>query len=498
MHLPKYVYRVKNCPDIKNTSQWTRGSKRLNCLHDLNSTENGNVYHCLASFFRNETVEFCGKSRYVTAGYCPVYNYTYEVTREPDVYNCDTFISGCPTQSFHSKDVRKYSACIKINQAFGCFVEERNCPKESTYLRITNAINDMKTETSPTMLPISPNSYATHTKHSLYVDVMIIIGILLFGIIIEIYLINAYTDIIKTKTDEKFSEFLIQFDHCINEGTWQSMRTILHGIVDDGCFEKKNGTRILFKMSELFKLEYNLAFLEWLFVKCKKQDLVEKCKEFSAENQFQLKCFETKFTPRTGHQHLQFKIMMYEKESVTSNVHDLRLWLAKTTSAHPGEILLTALNIKSVLVTVTFMMKDRYANTFLKYVKTNDGLSDMVRKRVKSLNVGRIAEKSLDESNLNSRLKNATSTNFQNESSVIYTKYVQSDPEDSGIYLSETNLNSSLKHANSKRLRKKKRQIFTRTVQSDPEDNEAATSSLNLSRKKRRRTRRPVGVIKKG
>lgn len=40
-----------------------------------------------------------------------------------------------------------------------------------------------------------------------------------------------------------------------------------------------------------------------------------------------------------------------------------------------------------------------------------------------------------------------------------------------GIYLSETNLNSSLKHANSKRLRKKKRQIFTRTVQSDPEDN---------------------------
>lgn len=40
-----------------------------------------------------------------------------------------------------------------------------------------------------------------------------------------------------------------------------------------------------------------------------------------------------------------------------------------------------------------------------------------------------------------------------------------------GIYLSETNLNSNLKHANSKRLRKKKRQIFTRTVQSDPEDN---------------------------
>lgn len=301
MHLPKYVYRVKNCPDIKNTSQWTRGSKRLNCLHDLNSTENGNVYHCLASFFRNETVEFCGKSRYVTAGYCPVYNYTYEVTREPDVYNCDTFISGCPTQSFYSKDVRKYSACIKINQAFGCFVEERNCPKESTYLRITNAINDMKTETGPTMLPISPNSYATHTKYSLYVDVMIIIGILLFGIIIEIYLINGYT-----------------------------------------------------------------------------------------------------------------------------------------------------------------------------------------------------AEKSLDESNLNSRLKNATSTDFQNESSVIYTKYVQSDPEDSGIYLSETNLNSSLKHAKSKRPRKKKRQISTRTVQSDPEDNEAATSSLNLSRKKRRRTRRSVGVIKKG
>lgn len=96
----------------------------------------------------------------------------------------------------------------------------------------------------------------------------------------------------------------------------------------------------------------------------------------------------------TGHQHLQFKIMMSEKESVTSHVHEMRLWLAKTTSAHPGEILITALNIKPALVTVTFMMKDIHANTFLKYVKTNDGQNDVVRKRVKTLykirNVGGI------------------------------------------------------------------------------------------------------------
>lgn len=74
-----------------------------------------------------------------------------------------------------------------------------------------------------------------------------------------------------------------------------------------------------------------------------------------------------------GNQHLQFKIMVSEKETVTSEVRDLRLWLAKTASVHPGEILNTALSIETELVVVTFLIKDRHANTLLKYAETNDG-----------------------------------------------------------------------------------------------------------------------------
>lgn len=66
--LPKYVFRVNNCPDPYNSSEWTRASKRLNCLHSLNSEKIDNVYHCIASAFLNETVEFCGRSILVTAG----------------------------------------------------------------------------------------------------------------------------------------------------------------------------------------------------------------------------------------------------------------------------------------------------------------------------------------------------------------------------------------------------------------------------------------------
>lgn len=73
---------------------------------------------------------------------------------------------------------------------------------------------------------------------------------------------------------------------------------LFKGIIDHKCFEQETGIRILYKMSELLKLEYNTTFLEWIFDKCKERDLVKKCQQFSAENQFQFKCFDTKVTPR--------------------------------------------------------------------------------------------------------------------------------------------------------------------------------------------------------
>lgn len=103
----------------------------------------------------------------------------------------------------------------------------------------------------------------------------------------------------KTKSNPEFRAFLQGIGNCIEEDTLQYMRTIVLGnIVDNACFEQKTGIRILFEMSELLKLEYNMTFLEWIFDKCEARDLVEKCQQFSAENQFQLKCFDTKVTPR--------------------------------------------------------------------------------------------------------------------------------------------------------------------------------------------------------
>lgn len=461
--LPKYVFRVNNCPDPYNSSEWTRASKRLNCLHSLNSEKIDNVYHCIASAFLNETVEFCGRSILVTAGYCPVYTYTYTKADAPDIYTCDKFINGCPTQMFYSHNVRKYPSCLNVNKEFGCFLEEYNCPNESTKPKITNSIKDVKRETRSVILNISTTSSPAHTTICL-LEIIPTIILLLYGIMLEIHLIYRFVYTMNTKPNPEFRAFLQMIGNCIKKDTLQSMRNIVLAIVDITCFEQETETRILFELSEQLKLEYNMAFLEWIFDKCKAMDLVEKCQQFSAENKFQLKCFHTKVTPHIGNQHLQFKIMVSEKETVTSEVRDLRLWLAKTASVHPGEILNTALSIETELVVVTFLIKDRHANTLLKYAETNDG-------------------ESLNEPNTNSKLKIATLIHHQKEIKLNYTR--------------KDNARQLLNEPNSHCPRKKTRPIYARNVQFDPEDNETPILPLNQTKKKRKRPRRSIGVTKK-
>lgn len=63
--MPIWVYRVNSCPDPGDLSQWVEASKKLNCYHNLTSSDPSKqamVYHCLPSSFLNETVEFCGTS----------------------------------------------------------------------------------------------------------------------------------------------------------------------------------------------------------------------------------------------------------------------------------------------------------------------------------------------------------------------------------------------------------------------------------------------------
>lgn len=87
--------------------------------------------------------------------------------------------------------------------------------------------------------------------------------------------------------------------------------------------------------------------------------------------------------------------MMTELESHTSEVQDIRYWLAKSINLHPGQIIMMAL--QSGPIVVTFMMKEAYIKTFLKYIKTDDGQIAASRRRVEKvikdetvINIGKI------------------------------------------------------------------------------------------------------------
>lgn len=66
----------------------------------------------------------------------------------------------------------------------------------------------------------------------------------------------------------------------------------------DQDFVGVDTTTMLNQLSNTFKLQYNMNFLEWIFDKCGECDIVKKCKAFSEENQLKLECFDTNYTPR--------------------------------------------------------------------------------------------------------------------------------------------------------------------------------------------------------
>lgn len=68
--------------------------------------------------------------------------------------------------------------------------------------------------------------------------------------------------------------------------------------MDQECVQKMNTTRLLNELSDTFKLQYNMNFLEWIFEKCIDHQLVEKCQKFSDGHNFNLECFQTNLLPR--------------------------------------------------------------------------------------------------------------------------------------------------------------------------------------------------------
>lgn len=47
--------------------------------------------------------------------------------------------------------------------------------------------------------------------------------------------------------------------------------------MDEKSVKLMDTTKMLSEMLDLFKLQFNFSFLEWIFQKCGENDLVEKC-----------------------------------------------------------------------------------------------------------------------------------------------------------------------------------------------------------------------------
>lgn len=449
--LPKYVFNVKSCPCPNNISQWQTASDRLNCLHPMHSKDTGNAYHCLPSSYFNELVEFCGRGITVPSGYCPIYNYTDKADDEPDLYDCTAFISGCPTKSFSSKDVRKFPSCLNINRKHGCFEEESHCPKTSVIPVSTKITNDVKTTTNPELSTTPTYSCSPDIQkpddNAIYVSIIIIGTCLIIGLTVGliatlIYLYKykclyqemnmerkeithaaskderlnieytggvvstvKYTNqvnkeelehlMVDSSTDlresnectlefKDFDNFLQIIGSCITDKTWQSMRTVLLGKFDHECIAKLSICRMLFDLSEIINLRYNVPFLKWIFEECGEHHLVEECHK--AEKTVQFEDFQSKCILCNGNEHIEFMLTKTGKESkITDQINNLRNWIGKTIQVHPGQILMTHLNLQTEPIHVTFMMREKTASTLLDQVKTDDGQIYLSNKGVEQI-----------------------------------------------------------------------------------------------------------------
>lgn len=90
-----------------------------------------------------------------------------------------------------------------------------------------------------------------------------------------------------------------------------------------------------------------------------------------------------------GNQQLQFQLVVLELKSYTNEIQDLRKWVAKAILAHPGQVIMTALESEPIVV--TFMMSKKHAKAIMKFLHTDDGQIAASRKRIKEiLNNGQI------------------------------------------------------------------------------------------------------------
>nr|XP_022334759.1 uncharacterized protein LOC111131489 isoform X3 [Crassostrea virginica] len=167
---------------------------------------------------------------------------------------------------------------------------------------------------------------------------------------------------------------------CMTDDTLQFMKKVLLDFLDEKVVRKMNTYTILPETWNILKLQYNPGFLNWIFAECGEHALNAKYQKFLRENNYQLECFNIGENQGRGSQSLQFHIMVFELESSNVEIKDLQNWLADISSAHPGEILMKALENKPIII--TYMMKKKHANAILSCLRTDDGQIAASRHRV--------------------------------------------------------------------------------------------------------------------
>nr|XP_022303980.1 uncharacterized protein LOC111111346 isoform X2 [Crassostrea virginica] len=128
------VFSTKSCP--KNNDEWNERSAFINCTDSRG-------YMCLPNEMFTELLEFCYTSPGIAIikGLC-LY---LDNNSSTELYDCDTFLKGCPDKLYYSYNVYEYPSCSAVRQ--GCFIAEPSCVGTATSYKTSNPHVTNVTET---------------------------------------------------------------------------------------------------------------------------------------------------------------------------------------------------------------------------------------------------------------------------------------------------------------------------------------------------------------
>nr|XP_022334764.1 uncharacterized protein LOC111131490 isoform X2 [Crassostrea virginica] len=164
------------------------------------------------------------------------------------------------------------------------------------------------------------------------------------------------------------------------DDTLMFIKEKLQDFMDGKSVRKMDRSAVLNEMTDMLKLQYNMDYLERILDKCGEDSLLDKIRKITSGNIFQLKTFQATVAPGPKYQTLEFHVTVPEFDTYSTEIKNLKCWVAESIGVHPGKILMTDLENKPIVV--TYMLKKKHSGAFLKYVETDDGQIAASRNRV--------------------------------------------------------------------------------------------------------------------